>query len=50
MVLGYTITTHKSQGDSLKEVIIDFEPGKNERKSYITDGSFYVAITCSSNA
>ena len=50
MILGYAITTHKSQGDSLKEVIIDFEPGENERKSFITDGSFYVAITRSSKA
>merc|ERR1712081_90261 len=50
MVLGYAITTHKSQGDSLKEVIIDFEPDEEEKKSFITDGSFYVAITRASEA
>ena len=32
MVLGYAITTHKSQGDSLKEVIIDFEPDEDEKR------------------
>jgi ATP-dependent exoDNAse (exonuclease V) alpha subunit len=39
-VLAYAITAHKSQGQTLKQVIIDFS---GKRKS--DAGSFYVAVT-----
>ena len=43
-VLAYAITAHRSQGETLEEVIIDFQGGK-EKKPFIVEGSFYVAIT-----
>ena len=50
-VLAYAVTSYRSQGDTLNEVIVDFtEEGKKE--PYIVAGSFYVAIsraTCSEN-
>ena len=45
MVLGYAVTAHKSQGDTLVEVIIDFTPDESGKKPYICKGSFYVALT-----
>ena len=46
LALAYAITAHKCQGETLDEVIIDFRPDKeNNIKNYITDGSFYVALT-----
>ena len=46
MILGYAITAHKSQGDSLEEIVIDFSHKKKEKKGpFIIEGSFYVAIT-----
>ena len=45
MILAYAVTAHKSQGDSLEEVTIDFTPDKSGKKPYIIAGSFYVAIT-----
>ena len=50
-VLAYAVTSYRSQGDTLNEVIVDFtEEGKKE--PFIVAGSFYVAIsraTCSEN-
>ena len=43
-VVSYAVTSHRSQGDTLEEVIIDFRPEPGQ-KAYITEGSFYVAIT-----
>ena len=44
MTLSYAITAHKCQGDTLDEIVIDFEkdPGENRGVTY---GSFYVALT-----
>ena len=42
--LAYAMTAHKCQGDTLDEVIVDFRPN-DKNKSFITNGSFYVAIT-----
>ena len=39
LTLGYAITVHKVQGQTLEFVIVDF------RDAYVTFGSFYVAIT-----
>ena len=46
IVLVYAITAHKSQGDSLEEVTIDFSRDETGKKPYITAGSFYVARKC----
>ena len=43
-VLAHAITAHRSQGDTLEEVIIDFQ-GEGKEKPFIVEGSFYVAIT-----
>ena len=44
--LAYALTSHKCQGDTLEEVIIDFGSDKvNKIKNYILPGSFYVALT-----
>ena len=43
-VVSYAVTSHRSQGDTLEEVIIDFRPEAGQ-KPYITEGSFYVALT-----
>ena len=44
--LAYALTAHKTQGETLQEVIIDFGPDlKNNIKNYICPGSFYVALT-----
>ena len=46
LTLAYALTAHKCQGETLKEVIIDFGPDKEHSiKNYICPGSFYVAIT-----
>ena len=48
IILGYAVTAHKSQGASLKEVLVDFTPdivNKKMKKPYIIEGSFYVAIS-----
>ena len=50
MILGYAVTTHKSQGSSLAEVIIDFDSEDAKKKSFIIAGTFYVAITRASKA
>ena len=50
MILGYAVTTHKSQGSSLVEVIIDFDSENQEKKPFIIAGTFYVAITRASKA
>ena len=43
-VLAYAVTTYRSQGDTLLEVIVDFtEEGGKE--PFIKPGSFYVAIS-----
>ena len=39
------MTVHKCQGQTMDEVIIDFDGDENNRKAFITAGSFYVAIT-----
>ena len=44
--LAYALTSHKCQGETLDEVIIDF--GKDLKKNinnFICNGSFYVALT-----
>ena len=38
VVLAYAVTAHKSQGESLEEVIIDFTPDEKGKKPYITTG------------
>ena len=44
--LAYAVTAHKSQGDTLDEIIIDFESDEEYNiKNYIICGSFYVALT-----
>ena len=43
LTLAYAITSYKCQGDSLKEVIVDFS--SDGEKRHIQNGSFYVAIT-----
>ena len=50
VVLAYAVTTHKSQGDSMVEVIVDFESGENKRRPFIIPGLFYVAITRATKA
>ncbi|MCS5579593.1 MAG: hypothetical protein NZ837_03545, partial [Gammaproteobacteria bacterium] len=42
--LAYAMTVHKCQGQTMDEVIIDFDGDENS-KAFITAGSFYVAIT-----
>ena len=42
--LAYAMTVHKCQGQTMDEVIIDFDRDENSR-AFITAGSFYVAIT-----
>ena len=44
LTLAFAITSHKCQGDTLEEVIIDFEKEPKERRS-VPYGSFYVALT-----
>ena len=44
MTLAYAITSHKCQGETLEQVIIDFSHGYGG-KSNIQWGSFYVALT-----
>ena len=45
-VLAYAVTAHKSQGDTLEEILIDFTGDqKTKTKPYICKGSFYTAIT-----
>ena len=41
LTLCYAITAHKSQGQTLEEVIIDF----SEKNSRINCGSFYTALS-----
>ena len=41
LTLCYPITAHKSQGQTLNEVIIDF----SNKKSQINNGSFYAALS-----
>ena len=44
--LAYALTSHKCQGETLEEVIIDFGNDKiNKIKNFICPGSFYVALT-----
>ena len=43
-VLAYSVTSHRSQGETLEQVIIDFT-GEGDEKPFIVEGSFYVAIT-----
>ena len=44
--LAYAVTAHKCQGETLKEVIIDFGPDLDHGiRNYICPGSFYVALT-----
>ena len=43
-VLAYAVTSYRSQGDTLKEVIVDFT-SEGKDKPYIVEGSFYVSIT-----
>ena len=50
LILAYAITAHKSQGESLEEVSIDFTPDVKGKKPYIIAGSFYVAITRATTA
>ena len=44
MTLSYATTAYKCQGDTLDEVIIDFEHTPQEIKS-VPCGSFYVSLT-----
>ena len=44
LTLCYAITAHKSQGQTLEEVIIDFEYDPQEIRN-VPCGSFYVALT-----
>merc|ERR1712179_267214 len=41
LTLCYAITAHKSQGQTLEEVVIDF----SEKNARIISGSFYTAIS-----
>ena len=43
-VLAYAVTTYRSQGDTLLEVIVDFTE-EGDKAPYIKPGSFYVAIS-----
>ena len=46
MSLAYALTSHKCQGDTLDEVIIDFGPDKEHGiKTFLCPGAFYVALT-----
>ena len=45
VILAYAVTAHKSQGESLEEVCVDFTTDEKNKKPYIIAGSFYVAIT-----
>ena len=46
LTLSYAITAHKSQGETLDEVKIDFAADKERNiKNYIIPGSFYVTLT-----
>ena len=40
--MGYTITAHNSQGQTMDDVIIDFS-GENKGKTSTSAGIFYVA-------
>ena len=44
LTLSYAITSYKCQGDTLEEVIIDFEHDPGEIRN-VPCGSFYVALT-----
>ena len=43
--LAYAMTVHKSQGQELQEVIVDFAPREGKKPPRISPGLFYVAIT-----
>lgn len=44
--MAYALTSHKCQGETLEEVIIDFGRDKvNKINNYIVAGGFYVALT-----
>ena len=46
LTLAYAITAHKSQGETLEEVIIDFGPDIMKNiKNFNCPGSFYVVLT-----
>ena len=44
IVPAYAVTAHKSQGDTLDKVAINFSSVEGQ-KAYISYGSFYVALT-----
>ena len=44
IALAYAFTDYKSQGSTLKEVIVDFRC-KDKKRNFIGKGSFYVAVT-----
>ena len=48
-VLAYAITAHRGQGETLDEVVVDFS-SEGTQKPFITEGSFYVAITRATSA
>ena len=48
-VLAYSVTVHRSQGETLVEVILDFS-SEGKQRPYIIEGSFYVAITRATSA
>ena len=50
VILAYAVTAHKSQGESLEEVTIDFTTDAKGKRPYIIAGSFYVAITRATKA
>ena len=43
-VLAYAVTAHRSQGDTLEDVIVYLKPVLGQ-KPYISEGAFYVAVT-----
>jgi len=45
LVVAYAITAHKSQGQTLDEVIVDFRNNDSNKHCRINPGSFYVAVT-----
>ena len=48
-VLAWSVTTHRGQGETLVEVIVDFS-AEGKQKPFIIEGSFYVAITRATSA
>ena len=49
LVTAYAVTAHKSQGDTLDSVSVDFT-SRDDSKPFIISGSFHVGMTSVKNS